>query len=404
MSAGEATTDGLVATGVAIIVDDPAQILDRGLRVEDVFERARVSRATFYRRFATKERYLSDVIDALIAARRRQSGAPPRTARELVDQHLAGGPAAVTRGLLALLFGRSAAAHMRALREVYHHRDAAARAVLESIMSSSGATLRKPFSTNNFPLVLSAILDGLLLRRHIDPKAVSAQLITDVLLTLTDAALSSAHDHGHIYDTLEKVAPATPAPLPGNPRSALIAAARAEFARRGYFAARYESIVETARVPVDGARKLFPTKTHFIVGGLHDHYVALSNAIADDVVLELDDVTVLENHFRRCAQLIVDEPAFMDALIAVVSNETYGEPEGLLAIKKELNLPGLILPVIESGQRAGRFVDSYPAFELAAMMTNTLLLRSFTRRKVPPDETARFVRAMVLDGLLTRAG
>ena len=144
---------------------------------------------------------------------------------------------------------------------------------------------------------------------------------------------------------------------------------------------------------------MFPTKTHFVVGSLHDHYVELANAVSDDMLFDLPDVTVIENHFRRCAALIVDEPAFMDALIAVVCNETNRTG----ARDQSCPQPSrLLVAAVESGQRAGRFTTEFPTSELAAMMTNALLLRCFTRRSLPAEENARFVRAMVVDGVLTR--
>lgn len=111
----------------------------------------------------------------------------------------------------------------------------------------------------------------------------------------------------------------------------------------------------------------------------------------------------MRRHLLRCATLARDEPEYTDALIAAVSHDTYADAESTLEIKKELNFPALIAPVIERGQRRGVFTDQNPAGEVAATLTNTLFLHCFTRRRATPTEHVDTVAGLLLDGLRRRA-
>ncbi|MBY8853816.1 TetR/AcrR family transcriptional regulator, partial [Saccharothrix sp. MB29] len=55
--------------------------------------------------------------------------------------------------------------------------------------------------------------------------------------------------------------------LPENPRNAVIAAARHEFAARGYYATTPDHIAARAGVPLTVLRQLFPVKASIVVGG-----------------------------------------------------------------------------------------------------------------------------------------
>ncbi|CAM3895222.1 TetR/AcrR family transcriptional regulator [Smaragdicoccus niigatensis] len=409
-------TRQLVDSGLAILISNPRQLLQRGLNIEQAFQDSDVSRATFYRRFPNKENFLAAVVNALIRTNRFDTSAARSIAertwsdqgedlqqsiRTLIEHGWVAAEKSdlVPRQLLATLFGRSNAQNRADLQHSYEVRDRAATAMFDALIGTTGATLRKPFTVQSLSTALTAIADGFLLRAAVDSRSTLSSLLTDVVLAFTNAVLTPVHDHGHLYGTLAALNPPEPSGnVPRDPRAALIDSARAEFLRSGYFGATYESITVNARVPLHTARRIFPTKTHIIAGALKPDYERLRTAIDDDLVIELDEVDILKNHFIRCAHLAADERAFMDALVAAVAHDTYSEPDGLLAIKEALNLPALIVPAIASGQKKGRINAAYPPFELAAMMTNTLLLRCFTRRDVPPEDNAAIVSDLMIDG------
>jgi AcrR family transcriptional regulator len=160
-----------------------------------------------------------------------------------------------------------------------------------------------------------------------------------------------------------------------------------------------DDVADIAGVPRTACKTLFPTKPSVIVAALQSRVDRLRESVADDHLLGLDELTILQNHMLRCAQLAADELEFMDALLVAVAHDTYGEPEGLISIKEKLNLPSIIAPVIARGQDTGIFRKSSSPVDLAAGITNTLLMRCFTRRQNSPQDNATFVGELLLDGL-----
>ncbi len=404
-------------TGIRLVLEHPERLLDGGLRSEEVINLADSSHATFYRKFTTKSRYLETVLERLV-----QTTAPPqadvrgsvraalaaadgnrRTAlRGLVRAHFDQffGSAAGVHRLLSTALGTGSDRTAQSVRAAYRRGDDLILQVFEVFFAESGATLRKPITKRHLSITLTALLDGFLLRHRAEPAAVSPELVADALLAVLSVAVDNAQRHGHIDDvTALEVPRGRPSALPSEPRAAMVKAARAEFAKRGYFMSSIDAIADEAGVPIDAATRIFPTKAHVIVGALKSGHDALAQGITDDMALGRDMSSVLEQHCLRVARLVEAERPFMDALVAAVAHDTYAEPDGLLSIKRELNFPGLMVAVIQRGQDDGDFSGDQSPAELAALLTNTLLLRCFTRRGVSAEENARFVTRLVLDGL-----
>lgn len=403
------------------MLEQPGKLLDSGLRVEDVIARANSSNATFYRKFATKSRYLAEVLDELIDDARpapadvrpqvqrvldNADGDRIRAVRRLVLDYFdtAFVDKASTRRLLAITLGPSTPRTARGIRATYRRTDQLLLQIFEVLFAQAGATLRKPLTKESLCVVLTALLEGFIIRHRAEPGAVSGELVADAVLAVLNIAVDGSQRHAHIDDALTALAgaPAQPGMLPSEPRAALLTAARAEFTKRGYFMTGIDSIAAEARVPTDAARRIFPTKTHVITYALKSAYAALGQDIADDTAIGYDAVAIVRRHFVRVARLVADERAFMDALMAAVAHDTYAEEDGLLSIKQELNFPGLLVPLILRAQKDGEFADDQPAEEIAALLTNTLLLRCFTRRVHTPEENAEFVSQLVVDGLRLR--
>lgn len=410
-----------VEAGLRLLADQPRSILDRGLRSEDVINSANGSHATFYRRFPSKADYLAQVVDGLIAPPRytpeeiesavaaelTASGGLIRPAlRSLVTSHFADVTdlPTVTKRLLAHVFAGSTQRTTHPLRTNYRNRDQLVLAGFDAAFGRFGATLRKPFTATTFATAVTAIIEGFALRSRIDPHSVTPALLADTLLIVLGATVDTAQQHEHVDDALAALdlLPSSPRPVPRDPRAAIIAAARDEFAKRGYFMTRVETIAAIAAVPLETARRLFPTKPHILVGALRSHVAAMTEAVADDLLIGLDEVAIIENHLLRCSRVVADETAFMDALVAAVAHDTYSEPEGLISIKQQLNLPAIIAPIIQQGQDKGILNNCDAPIEIASGITNTLLLRCFTRRTHTPENNATFVGELVLHGLRSR--
>ncbi|MEV0767727.1 TetR/AcrR family transcriptional regulator [Nocardia salmonicida] len=409
----------LVEAGIASLVTRPEQLLDRGLTAEDVSIAAGVSNATFYRRFTDKRAYISTLVGEIVGApsysehelraRVREattSAEDLSTAvlRKLLTQVFPDVTEAqtVARRVLAHLFADSNPIVAQSVRDDYHRRDSLVLAVYDEAFARGGLSLRRPFTPKAFAVVIDALFEGFQLRYRRDPSAVSPRLIADAMQALLGGVLDEG-EHEHLDDlpTLRS-SPPQPVALPRNSRASVLATARSEFRKRGYFMTRMDTIAAGSGVPIQQLRKLFPTKPHLIIGALRPQVDAIGEAIADDRLLELDETTIVENYLLRCARMAARDMPFTDALMVALAHDTYGEPDRVTPLKEELNLPALVAPTIERGQRRGVFSTVEEPMEVATELTNSILLRCFTRRLRSPEDNARIVATIALHGLIER--
>ncbi|WP_051026929.1 TetR/AcrR family transcriptional regulator [Nocardia higoensis] len=394
-------------------------MLDKGFTAEDVFNEAGVSNATFYRRFKNKSSYVKALIGSLIEGpgstdaemrarvRALSNGTrPPITVlRELIIASfpVLTEPRAVSRRVLAHAFADSTPHAAHSVRADYARRDSRILAVYDEALAKKGLALRRPFTPKSLAMVINALFEGFQLRHRSDPGSVTPALLADSLLAILGGVLDAGGAHAHL-DDLPLVRASVPhvTELPRDPRTAVLAVAREEFAKRGFFMAQLENIALGSGVPIEQLRKLFPSKTHLIIGALRPRFKAIQEAIDDDLLLELDEPVIIENYLLRLARVCTEDMPFTDALMLALAHETYGEPNQVKPLKQELDLPAIIAPIIEAGCRNGVFAGIDQPVEVAAELTNALLLRCFTRRSHSPEENARIVADLVLRGLVQR--
>lgn len=381
---------------------------------------AGASQATFYRRFTTKQAFLGAVLAELRAASpvttddvraevseqlARPAGSGRSLVRVLTDRYFeaAADRTEIGKHLLAHVLAAGDVNTARAVRAQLRHRDELMLAGMEVAFGRSGNSLRAPFTVKSLATALTAVIDGFRIRANVDPATVTSGLVADTLSALLHGAVAAADQQERLEDVL---APRTQDPatgaLPREPRAAVLAAARAEFGARGYFAADMTAIAARAGVLVSAVRTLFPNKPQLIIGALRGHVAILSEAVDDDVLLGLDEITVLGNHLLRLAKLTATETEFMDALLVALAHDNRGETDGLLSLREEVNLPAIIAPTLAEAQRKGSIGRLAEPDELAATVTNILLHRCFSRRTISPEENTALVLELLLHGLAGR--
>lgn len=412
MTERDATTRQFIEAGVRALLDNPRQLIERGLRSEDVVNEAGASQATFFRKFTTK----SDFVDAVVAELVTPRGQSTEDIERAVEKYMASNADALRPTIIALVddsFGALTDDNATAVQSLarifgnagahkldYERRDRLVLAAYTALFARTDAAFRRPFTARTFAVAVNALLDGFRTRNAFDATVVTAELVSDSLLALLGAVVDTTGMHQHLDDMVGPIETFdAPRPVPRDPRAALLSSARVELGKRGYFMTRMDDIADNAGVPRAAMKKLFPTKPHILVAALQSRIDALRESVADDVLIGLDELDIIDNFLLRCARLAADESAFMDALLVAVAHDTYGEPEGLLSVKTKLNIPAILGPVIARGQEKGTLSLFGTPVDLAAGITNTLLMRCFTRRNISPEDNALFVGNLLLRGL-----
>ncbi|MFC8530770.1 hypothetical protein [Nocardia sp. NPDC057227] len=411
----------LVEAGVSELIEHPEQLLVRGLTADAVFHSAGVSNATYYRRYDHKKKYIADLLGGLVG---RPVYSVPALLAEVELATLGSGrmdsagltaliarlfaaftdDRQVSRRVLAHAFAGSNQSAAHSVRLDYRRRDELVLAVYDEVFVQRGLTLARPIKPAAFAVLVNALLEGFALRHRREPDAVTPQSVADALQAVLVALLDGTGT-GHLSELPSAVpgpAAAVVPVLPVDPRAAVLAAARDEFTARGYFLAEVETIAAAAQVPRDLLVQLYPTKAHMIIGALRPQLDAIDQVVKDGLLFELPVEVIVEKYLYRLALMAAEYLPFTDALMLALAHDTYGESDRVRPLKKELDLPAIITPVIAKGVADGTFAAVDEPVEIAAEITNAIMLRCFTRRHLPSAQNAAIISALVLGGLRAR--
>ncbi|SDI30998.1 DNA-binding transcriptional regulator, AcrR family [Actinokineospora alba] len=417
----------LIAAGISQLLEDGIKVLSRGLNVAEIAERAGVSEKTFFATFGDKGRYVDELLASLVEAPERVTrsltdmveksfiqtkGDPRQTIRAVCAwdfQQVRQDPATLAQ-LATLVLAREHRGAMKKLRQAYAAYDDAGMKAYQAILARWGASLRAPFTAESMAVSLTALVEGLAVRHLADPTAVPDHLFGDVVVALIGSIVDTGQNHEHIDDVVGPLADeimvtyevALTDSLPEDPRSAVVDAARVEFAARGYFSTTLVHISVRSGVPLPVLKQLFPSKAMIVVSALRVPFQELKSQVGDDIALGITADVIVKRFLGRLATFAVRHIEYVEAFLMVVAHDTATAPETAIHVKRELDLPSLIEPVIAAGQRNGLFDDALASYDLAAALTNNLLLRCFTRRDDDPLTHAAVVGATCLRGLLVR--
>ncbi len=159
MTDRDATTVLLIDAGVTSLVEAPQDILERGLRSEQVVNQAGASQATFFRKFRTKSEFIEAVITSLTESTLHSADKVKQTVRaQLAANDDALRPTVTTlvkeafdaivndastaRSLLSHIFAGSHRRTSTALEIEYRRRDELVSAAYEALFEKTDATLR----------------------------------------------------------------------------------------------------------------------------------------------------------------------------------------------------------------------------------------------------------------------
>ncbi|GAA3464166.1 TetR/AcrR family transcriptional regulator [Saccharothrix longispora] len=417
----------LLDAGQALLVEDGFKVLNRGLNVAEIAARAEVSEKTFFATFGDKGRYVEEllvrfnrppapragtVVDVVEQALAETKGDPRRLLRTVSTWNyelLRADPATLMQ-LATVVLGRGHQGAMRRLRQTYAAYDQAGVRVYRSMLARWSASLRAPFTPEQLAVVLTALVEGLFLRHLADPDAVPDTLLGDTVVALVGALLDPEQGHGHVDDAIAPLADEVVRAyrvdrldgLPDNPRNAVIAAARHEFAARGYYATTPDHIAARAGVPLTVLRQLFPVKASIVVGALRPGCGELRSLLDDDLALGVAPRHLLRRHLERLAAFTLGNREFAEALVMAVVHDTATD-DTTDGISREIDLAGMLVPVIEAGRARGDFGADHDPATLARALTDSTLLHCLTHRDGTAADHVDAVEALALHGLLARA-
>ncbi|CCH28854.1 helix-turn-helix domain-containing protein [Actinosynnema sp. NPDC047251] len=421
--------------GRQILLTSGWRILLGGLTVRSVCERAGISATTFAKIWPNRarqgllsghERFVNDLLGTL-------AGHGARATEDLLGREvlrvftpnqrdprralrpLAEWDAKVVREDLGLrvrtliaTFARDHTGAVKSVRDEYDDLTGKSAAAYSVTLASWGGELRKPFTPKNIAVVLTALVEGMALRWLLDPKAVPEGLFGDAVVALIGSVVDVDQRHQHIDDVMEPITRevmrsyrmGVDGKVPNDPREAIIAAAKEEFAQRSYYQTHLNHIATHAGVPHGALKALFATKSEILDAGLNLIYESLQSRARDDQLVNRPPEERVPRHLERLATAATENRVWFDALMMRSIHELTHSP--LEPTTKPLDFPALLTPSIESGQSTGTFTNTLPAHDLATLLTNNVLLHALNRRAHNTPETASSVCTVLLDGISAR--
>jgi AcrR family transcriptional regulator len=188
-------------------------------------------------------------------------------------------------------------------------------------------------------------------------------------------------------------------------RRALLDAADANFSTRGWARTRMEDIAATAGVSPASAYNHFASK-HTLIGHVYAPLVAALVAQADrDRETGRPLRAALTDQVRALTRMTFRNRGLTAALWFAINDYAVGRPAGPFD-PEDPDDPRVLVPVpdtvrglIGDGQSSGEFRRYPQADDVAAVVTNLLLIRSVNRPHEPPEQTAELLLT-VMFGLL----
>ncbi|CAM2967990.1 TetR family transcriptional regulator [Skermania piniformis] len=425
----------LLEAGRRVLASSDEGLLLSGLTVDQVAESAGLSGQTFHTAFSTrsgagvvggKAAFIAELLDTLLDHRdpklrarvedvvAAQSAAAIGDPRQLVrdicrwDYERVRDEEDTQLRIVACAVARDNKRAVRSVKASYSDLLRIAHETTEGMLRSWGASLRQPFTLDKLAVVMTALVEGLVLRSRFDPEAVSPELFGDAVLALFASIMDVEQTHEHIDDVVAPLATAAMSEyaqrerdLPDDPEQAIVDAARIEFGQRGYYSTQRAHIAATAGVDLDLLRALYPSKVDIVAAGLEPMFEPLRRRVTSDIKVRRKPKQIIERYGLRLAELIVADPTFIEAMALVMSvQRSQGQVDSTL-LREAMFFPGLIVETIEAGQASGAITSDVAAVEIAAAYTNNIIFRCLSRREESGEEVMAIVNRLVLHGVIT---
>lgn len=448
-----ATAAALVQAGVSLLKERPEEALRRLLSAQDVARRAGVHRQTFYRCWPDPDEFIGAVVTAAMSPIEATEAVQPLL-QLLVDQGITGAQELIhragaleydavindpTMGIQTLVAGinggwaqrrrgrgralpdavaASTLNHRLAepLGDTYERTTQLLTPYYEHIAAGWGRRFPASFSSRNFAVVLTALVEGLALRELAQPGAVREQLYPEVIVALAEhftepvppvpgagdeparrrlddsSSLQQGHHRRHVARSAMRE----------RNKEAIVDAAAFEFEMRGFEHTTMATIAKASGLGEATVFAHFGSKNMVAVHVFARNVPVMRDAAESDLI-EQAPLDAIRAHLIRFGALVRAYPRIADAVLdAVRAASMAGPPTSPDDPRRVAPLPAIVVPAIEAAQAAAQLRADLPAPQVAAIVTNLTLLHALTRPAMSAEESVGFILALLVDGLAPR--
>lgn len=183
--------------------------------------------------------------------------------------------------------------------------------------------------------------------------------------------------------------------------AALLSAARELLLERGYTATRIEDVAKLAGRAPATAYVHFPTKNYLVASVVAPMFDPVFEAARDSLRRSGPVTEDVVAHIERLAEVGRGQQVLATALLEAIQDATVrsGTPSSPQDPRVTVPLPAPLEDLLRKGQQAGEFPQGLPAAEVAAYVTNGVMLRILTRPQETAADTAHLALALLLPSL-----
>lgn len=182
----------------------------------------------------------------------------------------------------------------------------------------------------------------------------------------------------------------------------ILEAARELFSSNDYDDVSIRQVAEAAGVSDVTVYRTFDSKAGLAAACWLDHLWALDNAVYDDQVALIAPLDVVTNHVKRLADVAAGDRRLTNAMVVAVHGATIRHGDTI-----EEHDPRTVLPLshllegpVAAAQTAGMLRRDIDAHEIAAMLNDSMLLRTMTWPSEDPGTASARILDVLLPGLM----
>lgn len=190
---------------------------------------------------------------------------------------------------------------------------------------------------------------------------------------------------------------------PTSSASSIIHAARLLFDTEPFRDVTVGRIARAADVNEVTVYRIFGSKDGLAAACWVGNVEKLRRGIRRDQSSTEDPLERVEKHVARLARVAIQDRAVTLALLLAVEAQSVERGSKIAALDPRaiVKLPQLLDPLVASAQAAGQVTADHSSFDIAAFLTNAVLIRLMTRQQANAADVSRFVIDLAIGGAAT---